>query len=143
MLVEIFESNASEKGYVFNYAPDYYQNMNDFVDDIDSEFEEKRKYLLLYQVTTTDIIEEGAVQGKTYQIQALLAVRSRFLDTDYGYKYSEHIKKCEDFIETNIKTIFSPCSGFRINAWSCVDAVDQYDTNLDGKAITATIEYYE
>jgi len=142
MLVEkIKEITEVDLGWVFNYGRDYEQNRGDYPDDGDLPFDQRAKYvLLLWKDKDFTLNNQSGIQGYSFEGEIVFAVRSRFTDPSYSYKYETHIKNLEGLSEMLFNE-FSDCDGWNITRWKESEVENQYDTNMDGLKIRFTATY--
>ncbi len=141
MLVEKLKEFNENLSWKFNYGADQWQNLQDFEDDSDLDFDDRAKYfLLLWKDRTYDINDFGAIEGYSFEGEFVLCVRSKFDDPDYNFKYEDHIAALEKEV---IKVFdgFSFCEGWTVKSWREVEVSNQYDTNIDGLKVRFVIEY--
>lgn len=124
----------------FNYGKDHWQNLGDYVNDVQMDFEDRQKYLLLLWKDRNFVLNNfGGVQGYSFDGELVLLVRSKISDEDYNYKYETHIRKLEAEAE-KLFNQFSDCDGWLIKNWKEIEVENEYDTNMDGLKIRFTIE---
>lgn len=134
-----FEDISLQKDYFFDYGPSHWLNLNDFEDDTDKDWVDRKKILLLHWVDDEDILNEyGAVEETEYSGEFTLSVRSRLSDGSYIFKYKEYIRKLRLIVKTVFNS-FDGCSGLTVKKWRRTQVVNQYDTNLDGIKVSFTI----
>lgn len=139
MLVEKFKEIANQERYHFDYGPSHWQNLNDFEDDTEKDWEDRKKILLLlWKDREFKINEHGAVEEYIFTGEFIFSVRSKLSDGSYMFKYEEYIKRLEQSI-TKIFEQFNDCDGWVIYRWKEIEVTNEYDTNLDGLKVSFTI----
>jgi len=143
MLVEKFKEICEAIEWQFNYGGGHWQNLQDFPDDADLDFEERQKYfLMLWKDREFKLNEYNAISGFSFTGEFVLCVRSRITDIDYNYKYENNIKPLEQEVSRMFEH-FTSCDDFTIKRWKEIEVENEYDTNLDGLKIQFTIDYSE
>ena len=141
MLVEKLKEACQDINWNFNYGRGHWQNLNDFPDDGDKPFAQRAKYFLLLWKDRDFIINNfGAVEGYTFEAEAVLCVRSKISDEDYNYKYETHLKNLETEVEKLFEE-FTSCEEVTIKRWKETEVENEYDTNLDGLKVRFTVEF--
>lgn len=141
MLVEKFKEICLQGSWQFNYGAGHWQNVQDFKDDSDLDFENRKKYfLLLWQDREVLLNEYGAVIGYEFTGESVFCVRSKISDEDYNYKYEAHIKNLRNEISKIFNSV-NTCEEWTIKRWKEVEVENEYDTNVDGLKIEFTFRY--
>lgn len=142
MLIEKLSQIAEERGFDFNIGDEHWQNLLDGVDDVDSDFEKKKVYMLVFSDKESAKIDGfGGVSDNFFTGVFLLAVRSRISDFDFNYKYEKHIKPLKELWKQIRDVDFTNCEGISLKSYNVEGWRENYlDTNLDCLEVRLTIE---
>ena len=141
MLVEKFKEVCDSLGWEFHYGARHWQNLLDYADDEDLDFEDKNKYMLLhYADREVHFNVYGGVLNTSYEGEFVFGVRSRVSDVDYSFKYENHIKPLRDILDGFIKG-FQTCDNWGIESWVESEVENVINTNIDGIYVRFKMKY--